>query len=251
MSIRRRFAVLVPLFAALFAGLATTATAGVGITTHERFIKAEGTNYSQTNTIPGQGYDNDTLLLFNLFTPPTANSMAMQASSSTDDVLLSISQVSASFSGVDNEPPSAFATAQSRYYVEFEITGQSVDYTLDGAFAAVSLMLGEDTSGEARSTVLLRDETNGVDLEFIETVYTATGGLESSRSFLETGQLDPGLDYSFLVESYVTGTTASDLGSLTGEARHQVTLTLPEPATVGLLGVGALAGLLRRRRWRK
>ena len=266
MSIRRHFAVLVPLFAVLVAVGNSSVMGGVvignnenGEVDYERFVEVEGTGYSSTasSTEKGLWWPLFPLSGSNLDSPPTAESKAHQTSLIDNKVLYSTAiQVVASFSDVDNEPPRAFATAYSRYYVEFEITGQSVDYTLDWAFQDVNLTLGEDTTGEARSTVVLAawDGTSYVPVgDPIEVKFDQNGSYshpDSTPPYQRTGTLSPG-DYSFLVESYVMGMTESSSGVLSAYADHQVTLTLPEPATAGLLAVGVLAGLLRRRRRRK
>ena len=157
------------------------------------------------------------------------------------------------YAGVRTQNNTAVCNARSFFRADFWLASET-NYEL---FVSLQLYLDDNENnfilgdGEGRITTTVSFTGPGVN--FNETVEVEVG-VNTSASFFtyEMGTLQGG-EYTFTVETVCSAWV--DEGG-TGEpllrtGSNLIALTVPEPATAGVLGVGVLAGLLRRRRRRR
>src|SRR5262249_25548011 len=122
-------------------------------------------------------------------------------------------------------------------------TNVTLAFTLDeptGYEFAGSLFVDSPAAVTASaSTYLYRIVDQRAEYVFVEDVMQGTRGLSYA------GVLEPG-EYRFFV-GYSLGFTALGPASLSAAASYDVTLTVPAPGALGLVGAGAVVAARRRR----
>lgn len=146
----------------------------------------------------------------------------------------------------NNSADTADSFGNSKFQIRFSVDVDTVA-TFIGTCSASRIAGSAGTGGSALAQVLLLDQTTPANTITISQLSPTSGSPSLTDSFNRTVTLLAGHTYSFQANATSSGNRTFGVGSPTGQADINFWAGVPAPSTSGLILIGGVAVLRRRR----